>query len=54
MPYYTIEALEKFVVRTTYFDVEADSPGEAEIQDGDEEYLETISVEEQNDADAAD
>ncbi|MCA9112547.1 MAG: hypothetical protein KDA52_21520 [Planctomycetaceae bacterium] len=59
MPKYRIEALEKFIVRTTYL-VEADNPDEAEkvckagdvaydhksIEEGDEEWLETVSVEE--------
>lgn len=58
MPKYEVEALEKFVVRTTYF-VEADSPEQAEqlcksgnvaydsqsTEEGDEEWLETVSVE---------
>lgn len=58
MPSFRIEALEKFVVRTTYF-VEADSPEQAEqlcksgnvaydsksTEEGDEEWLETVSVE---------
>jgi len=58
MPRYRVEALEKFVVRTVYF-VEAASPKEAEtackagevaydesvIEDGDEEWLDTVSVE---------
>jgi putative aminopeptidase FrvX len=58
MPKYTVEALEKFVVKTTYVDVEAESVEEAEklvkagkvaydskeIQEGDEEYLETLSI----------
>ena len=57
--YYTVEALEKFVVRTVYRGVKADSPEEAEarcksgkegyddkeIEEGDEEWLETVSVE---------
>ena len=55
---YRIEALEKFIVRTVYF-VEADTPEQAEqfcksgetgydqktIEEGDEEWLETVSVE---------
>lgn len=59
MPVFKVEALEKFVVRTTYF-VKAATPQEAEqkcrtgkasyeskeIEEGDEEWLETISVEE--------
>ena len=54
---YTVEALEKFVVRTTYT-VEADSPEEAErlckagkiayddasFVEGDEEWIETSDV----------
>jgi len=58
MPKYRVEALEKFVVRTTYY-VEAKSPKQAEarcksgqvaydnktIEEGDEEWLETVSVE---------
>ena len=55
---YRVEALEKFVVRTVYF-IEADTPEQAEqlcksgetaydqktIEEGDEEWLETVSVE---------
>jgi hypothetical protein len=55
---YEVEALEKFVVRTWY-EVEANSPEEAErlcqdgkvaydeseIEEGDEEWLDTIAVE---------
>lgn len=58
MPQYRVEALEKFVVRTVYI-VEADDPQQAEakckasevaydessIEEGDEEWLETVSVE---------
>ena len=58
MPRYRVEALEKFVVRTVY-DVEADTPEEAEqlcknghvaydekaVEEGDEDWLETVSVE---------
>ena len=58
MPKYEVEALEKFIVRTTYL-VEADSPERAEqlcksgnvaydskaIEEGDEEWLETVSIE---------
>lgn len=58
MPKYEVEALERFVVRTTYF-VEADSPEQAEqlcksgnvaydsetIEEGDEVWIETVSVE---------
>jgi len=60
MPIYEIEALEKFVVRTRYRDVEARNAEEAErlvrsgevaydrneVEGGDDEYLETVSVEE--------
>lgn len=59
MPRYTVEALEKFVVRTTYRNVEAGSEQEAEqlcrdgyvgydekeIEEGDEQWLQTLSVE---------
>lgn len=59
MPKYRVEALEKFVVRTTYH-VEAKSRKQAKalckggkvaydastIEEGDEEWLETVSVEE--------
>jgi hypothetical protein len=59
VPKYRVEALEKFVVRTIYV-VEAHSPEQAEalckagdvaydektIEEGDEEWLETVSVEE--------
>ncbi len=58
MPTYRVEALEKFVVRTVYV-VEARTPEQAErlcksgafayehksIEEGDEEWLETVSVE---------
>ena len=58
MPRYRVEALEKFVVRTVYL-VEADTPEQAEqlcksgetayeeksIEEGDEEWIETVSVE---------
>jgi len=58
MPRYRVEALEKFVVRTVYF-VDADTPEQAvqvcksneaaydqkSIEEGDEEWLETVSVE---------
>jgi hypothetical protein len=58
MPTFRVEALEKFVVRTTYI-VKAKSRKEAEflckigkvayddkvIEEGDEEWLETVSVE---------
>lgn len=59
MPRYRVEALEKFVVRTVYV-VEAANAQQAEaqcragevaydektIEEGDEEWLETVSVEE--------
>ena len=59
MSKYRVEALEKFIVRTVYI-VEATSPEQAEalcrggevayedrtIEEGDEEWLETVSVEE--------
>lgn len=59
MPKYRVEALEKFIVRTVYV-VEAPNPKKAEalckagdvaydektIEEGDEEWLETVSVEE--------
>ena len=58
MPQFRVEALEKFVVRTVYF-VEAIDAEQAEagcrsgkfayesaaIEEGDEEWIETISVE---------
>ena len=58
MPKYRVEALEKFIVRTTYH-VEAKNPKQAEalcragkvayddsrIEEGDEQWLETVSVE---------
>ena len=58
MPKYRVEALEKFIVRTTYY-VTAKNPKQAEslcrggkvayddktIEEGDEEWLETVSVE---------
>jgi hypothetical protein len=58
MPKYHVEALEKFVVRTTYL-VEANCPEQAEqlcksgnvaydsksTEEGDEEWLETVSIE---------
>lgn len=58
MPRYRIEALEKFIVRTTY-EVTAPAPEQAEslcrdghvaydemsIVEGDEEWLETVSIE---------
>lgn len=60
---YRVEALEKFVVRTVYY-VEADSPQQAEkfcndgkiayethrIEEGDEEWIETVSVEPDDEA----
>jgi len=59
MPHYRVEALEKFVVRTVYH-VEATSKQEAEqrctsgdvpydeyeIEEGDDEWIETLSVDE--------
>jgi hypothetical protein len=58
MPKYRVEALEKFVVRTVYH-VEAPAPQQAEalckagqvayddkeIEEGDEEWIETVLVE---------
>lgn len=58
MPRYRVEALEKFIVRTVYF-VDAKSPKQAEkkcrtgkvgydkkeIEEGGEEWMETVSVE---------
>ena len=58
MPKYRVEALEKFVVRTTYY-VDAKDRKEAEalcragkvayddssIEEGDEEWLKTVAVE---------
>ena len=58
MPKYRVEALEKFIVRTVYM-VEAVDPQQAEakckagevaydqssIEEGDEEWIETVSVE---------
>jgi hypothetical protein len=58
MPNFRVEALEKFIVRTIYY-VEAKSAKEAEklcksghvayedktIEEGDEEWLKTVSVE---------
>jgi hypothetical protein len=58
MSKYRVEALERFIVRTTYY-AEAKSPKQAEklckagkvaydaktIEEGDEEWLETVSVE---------
>jgi hypothetical protein len=68
MPIFEVEALEKFVVRTHYRRVEAADAAEAErlvrsgkvayddreIEEGDEEYLQTISVEEVRENDALD
>ena len=59
MPRYRVEALEKFIVRTVYL-VDAKTPEIAEticksgevaydektIEEGDEEWLETVAVEE--------
>ena len=59
MPQYRVEALEKFIVRT-FYNVEAVSSDEAvkicqtgaaayeqsSIEEGDEEWLETVSIEE--------
>jgi hypothetical protein len=59
MPRYRVEALEKFVVRT-YYHVESADAEEAEglckagevaydekvIEEGDEEWIETVSIEE--------
>ncbi len=59
MTKYRVEALEKFVVRTVYH-VDADDPDQAEalckageiayddktVEEGDEEWIETVSVEE--------
>lgn len=61
MPKYRVEALEKFIVRTVYA-VDAESPEQAEalcksgdvaydgasIEEGDDQWLETVSVEESN------
>ena len=58
MTRYRVEALEKFLVRTTYF-VDADNPDKAEqscrdgkvpyeshrIAEGDDEWVETLAVE---------
>ena len=58
MPQYRVEALEKFIVRTVYI-VEASDPQDSEAkckageiaydesstEEGDEEWLETVSVE---------
>jgi hypothetical protein len=57
MPSYRVEALERFIHRTTYY-VEADSPEEAErlakaggisyedsvVEEGDEEWLNTEEI----------
>lgn len=59
---YTVEALEKFVVRTIYREVEADSPEEAErlvragevsydsheIEEGDEQFIQVVTIEDAN------
>lgn len=59
MPQYRVEALERFIVRTVY-EVESNTPEQAEslcksgevayesksIEEGDEEWVETISIEE--------
>lgn len=59
MPRYRVEALERFIVRTVYH-VDAESPERADalcksgdvaydgasIEEGDEQWLETVSVEE--------
>ena len=60
MPRYSVTALEKFVVRTVYDDVEAKTSEEAvelckrgkvaydrsEIEEGDEEWIRVVDVEE--------
>ena len=60
MPRYKVVGLEKFVVRTVYEEVDAPNPQAAQklcehgkvaydshtIEEGDEEWLETVSVEE--------
>lgn len=65
MPRFTVVAIEKFKVRTTYLAVEAQSEKEAEvivmggyaaydshrILDGDEEYVGTESIEREEDED---
>jgi hypothetical protein len=57
---FNVVALEKFVVRTFYYAIEASTPEEAEelcrtgqvaydekhIEEGDEEWIETLSIEE--------
>ena len=62
MKTYRVEAMEKFVVQTVY-NVKANSPEEAEalckagkvaydqhsIEEGDDEWIETLSVEEDSD-----
>ena len=61
MPLFTVIALEKFMVQTVYRNVEAKTGEEAaercrngseayeqcEIQEGEEEWLDTVSVEQQ-------
>lgn len=61
---FTVEALEKFLVKTTYRDVEASDKFEAvelcrqgfvsyddkTIEEGDDEWVETLSVEEQSES----
>ena len=63
MPQFTVVAIEKFLVRTTYRNVEAATKEDAEKQckegkegyddkeilEGDEEWIETESVEESDD-----
>ena len=65
MPKFTVVAIEKFLVKTTYHNVEAANKSEAmlacqqgqesyddkEILEGDEEWIETVSVEEETDDD---
>lgn len=60
MPKFDLDCLEKFVVKTKYVGVEADTQAEAEdlvkegkvgydqkeIQEGDEEFIEIVEVEE--------
>jgi len=62
MPRFNVEALEKFVVRTVYRNVEAATKKAAEelckagkvaydeqtVEEGDEEWIETVSVEPSN------
>lgn len=61
MPKFTVKALEKFLVETTYTDVEADTQEEAvelcrtgkvgydchEIVEGDDEWIKVLEVEEE-------